>query len=392
MTTKTSKSFDAMADRSRKSSSLFPFVTMHNLGDPVWTSRDYGRLVANGFERNPVVFQCIRLISQSVASVPFICQSSETKKLTDSHLKDLLNYPNEEMEGMSLIEELTSSLLISGDAYLKATFLDAIPSSLYLLRPDRVKVVTDQKGWVKGYDYHSGSHSERYLIDDEKLSPIIHFKLFNPSNDHYGFSPLEAALTSLDVHNSAMAWNKSLLDNAARPSGALIYGGADRNNLTDAQFERLKSELETQFSGATNAGKPLLLEGGLQWQSMSHSPKDMDFLEAKNSAARDIALAFGVPPMLLGIPGDATYANYKEANRAFWRHTIVPLLKKVAAGFSHWWQGFEPDILLKADLDQVDALSEDRDKIWDRMEQISFLTTNEKREALGYPPLEEADR
>jgi HK97 family phage portal protein len=76
--------------------------------------------------------------------------------------------------------------------------------------------------------------------------------------------------------------------------------------LSEAQFGRLKSELEVTYSGSRNAGRPLLLEFGLDWKAMSLSPKDMDFLQAKHAAAREIALAFGVPPMLLGIPGDNT--------------------------------------------------------------------------------------
>ena len=102
-------------------------------------------------------------------------------------------------------------------------------------------------------------------------------------------------------------------DNSARPSGALVYtsGGA----LTPDQFERLKRELADNFSGARNAGRPLLLEGGLDWRAMSLSPRDLDFLESKHAAAREIALALGVPPMLLAIPGDNTYSNYQEASR-----------------------------------------------------------------------------
>ncbi len=76
----------------------------------------------------------------------------------------------------------------------------------------------------------------------------------------------------------------------------------------------------------------MLLEGGLTWQSMSMSPADMDFATLKAAAARDIALAFGVPPMLLGLPGDNTYANYREANRALWRLTLLPLAGKILSG------------------------------------------------------------
>ena len=131
------------------------------------------------------------------------------------------------------------------------------------------------------------------------------------------------------MHNAASAWNKALLDNAARPSGALVYKGENGANLSEEQFERLRDELAANFSGAANAGRPLLLEGGLTWQTMSLSPKDMDFIELKHGAAREIALAFGVPPMLLGIPGDNTYANYREANLAFWRQTVLPLAARV---------------------------------------------------------------
>jgi HK97 family phage portal protein len=102
------------------------------------------------------------------------------------------------------------------------------------------------------------------------------------------------------IHNSAAAWNRALLDNAARPSGALVFAADDSGGLTTEQFERLKAELEQSYAGGANAGRPMVLEGGLSWQSMALSPAEMDFAELKASAARDIALAFGVPPMLLG--------------------------------------------------------------------------------------------
>jgi phage portal protein BeeE len=69
---------------------------------------------------------------------------------------------------------------------------------------------------------------------------------------------------------------------------------------------------------------------------MSLSPKDMDFIEAKHVAAREIALALGVPPMLIGIPDDNTYSNYQEATRTFWRSTVLPLVTRAAKSLSSW--------------------------------------------------------
>jgi len=131
--------------------------------------------------------------------------------------------------------------------------------------------------------------------------------------------------------------------------------------LTPEQFARLKDELERGFAGAANAGRPMVLEGGLDWKTIALSPRDMDFIELKNGAAREIALALGVPPMLLGIPGDNTYANLAEANRAFWRQTVVPLVRRVADDLGFWLApAFGGGLSLVPDLDRVEALAEDR--------------------------------
>src|SRR3546814_7184986 len=99
--------------------------------------------------------------------------------------------------------------------------------------------------------------------------------------------------------------------------------------LSAEQVDRLREELAESFAGGANAGRHLLLEGGMKWQALSLSPAEMDFLALKDSSACEIAMAFGVPPMLLGLPGDATYANYREANRPLWRLTVLPLFAKI---------------------------------------------------------------
>jgi HK97 family phage portal protein len=120
---------------------------------------------------------------------------------------------------------------------------------------------------------------------------------------------------------------------------------------------------------------------------MALTPQEMDFLEAKNSAARDIALAFGVPPMLLGIPGDATYANYSEANRALWRQTALPLLSRIAQSVASWLSpAWGPELTLKPDLDAVEALAGERESLWRRVSEADFLSDDEKRAAVGYGP------
>ncbi|MEL7259189.1 MAG: phage portal protein, partial [Pseudomonadota bacterium] len=224
----------------------------------------------------------------------------------------------------------------------------------------------------------------------EGPSPVCHIKSFHPQDDHYGLSPMQAAARAVDVHNSAAHWSKALLDNAARPSGAIVFSGADgQGTLSHDQYDRLVNEMESHHQGARNAGRPMLLEGGLDWKPMGFSPSDMEFQKTKESAAREIALAFGVPPMLLGIPGDATYANYQEANRAFYRLTVLPLVARVAASVADWLSAYSDDALeLRPDLDQVPALSAERDAQWARVTAATFLSDAEKRALLGLAAVE----
>jgi HK97 family phage portal protein len=291
--------------------------------------------------------------------------------------------------GKSMMECLYTHLLLAGNAYVEVVTLDGLPQELYALRPDRMSVMPGKDGWPQGFQYKAGDQTITIRADqDTGLIPVLHLKQYHPLNDHYGLSPLEAAHKALDIHNSACGWNKALLDNSARPSGALVYGAKEGRAMSDDQFERLKEELEVNFQGFGNAGRPLLLEGGLDWKAMSFSPRDMDFMQAKHSAARDIALAFGVPPMLLGIPGDNTYANYAEANRALWRQTILPLVERTLEDIGQWLMAFygEDDLVLTFDMDQISALSSEREALWRRIQAADFLSDDEKRAAVGYGP------
>ena len=250
---------------------------------------------------------------------------------------------------------------------------------------DTVSVVTGADGWPAAFDYSLGGSSLRIAQTGEGVQPILHLTVFHPLDDHYGASPLAAAASALDIHNAASAWHKALLDNSARPSGALVYDGPEGTRLSEDQFARLKSELEESFQGAGNAGRPLLLEGGLDWKPMALGPKDLDFAELKLAAAREIALALGVPPMLLGLPGDNTYSNYQEANRAFLRQTVLPLVTRTGEALVQWLApAFGATLRLGPDLDRLEALAPEREALWRRVGSADFLTRQEKREAVGY--------
>ena len=304
-----------------KASLAGPLLCFEALRSPVWAPRDYAAFAREGFAQNAIVYRSVRMVAEAAASVPLLLYEGDTE-ISEHPLLDLIAHPNPICTAPDLLESWYGFLLVSGNAYLEAVALGGSLRELYALRPDRMKVVPGPDGWPEAFEYTAAGRSVRFAGEVVAgVRPILHLKLFNPVNDHYGLSPIEAAATAIDIHNTASKWNKALLDNSARPSGALVYTSRD-GNLSPEQFDRLKAELEQGFQGAAHAGRPLLLEGGLDWKSMSLSPKDMDFIEAKHVAACEIALAIGVPPMLLAIPGDNTYSNYQEATRTFWRQVL----------------------------------------------------------------------
>ena len=308
-------------------------------------------------------------------------------------LLSLLARPNPLQSGPGLIEAAVGHLLIAGNAFVEAVAPKGRPPvELYALRPDRMRIVPGATGLPAAYRYTVDGRSRDFAVDQVSgRSAILHLKAFHPLDDWYGLSAVEAAAYAIDQHNQAGAWNQALLQNGARPSGALVVQG-EAGRLTDEQVERLKQDLAEQFAGARNAGRPLLREGGLAWQAMALTPQDMDFVAMKHTAARDIALAFGVPPQLLGIPGDNTYANLREARLAFWEETVVPLAGMLAAELNAWLAPrFGEGLRLAPDLDEVSALALRRERLWAKVGRADFLTTNEKRAACGYAPVAGGD-
>ena len=196
--------------------------------------------------QNAVVFRCVRMIAEAAASIPLLVYDGDTE-LEDHPLQTLIRSPNPVATGTDLMECFYGHLLVSGNAYLEAVALDGELRELHALRPDRMKVIPGAEGWPEAYEYSVAGRTA--LLDGEPVPGVrrvLHMKLFHPANDHYGMSPIEAAATAIDIHNTAAKWNKSLLDNSARPSGALVYSARD-GNLTPEQYERLKSELEVRI-------------------------------------------------------------------------------------------------------------------------------------------------
>ena len=357
--------------------------------------RSWEEQVRSAYLANPVAQRACRIVAEAVGSAPLLAAGARARALVSAR-----------SGGQALLEACATQLLLHGNVYVQliggggdavptagavptdgagASGASHAPAELFALRPERVGIEVDAQGWPAAFAYRAGSQTVRLPAEDGRGRTLVaHVKSVHPLDDHYGLGNLSAAARAVMIHNAAAGWNQALLDNAARPSGALVYDPGEAGaTLSTEQYERLKGEMAAQFQGSANAGRPMLLEGGLKWQSMSLSPADMDFIALKDSAARDIALAFGVPPMLAGLTGDATYANYREASRALWRLTVLPLAGTLLAGINQALASWGVEAGLAVDLDRVPALSEDRERLWAQVSGADFLSDAEKRAMLG---------
>lgn len=383
--------------QSQASAVLVPF----GAGQPRFTPRQYDRLADEGYRKNIVAYRAIQLVSRNAACVPFALyrgRGAARFRLEDHPLLSLLRQPNPMQGTAEFFEAVYAYYLIAGNSYIEAVMPKGeAPRELWALRPDRMRVVPAESGVVAAYRYQLGQKHVDYAADPfSGRADILHLKSFHPLDDWYGMSPLEAAAVSVDQHNDAAKWNASLLQASGRPSGALVFRPAHADaadTLSEAQRRSLREELEAHYSGSAHAGRPLVLEGGLDWREMSLSPKDMDWLAGKDVSAREIALAFHVPPQLIGVDGSLTFANFEQARLALYDDAILPLLQHITAELNAWLvPHFGDDLHIDLDLDKVEALAPRREKTWERISGAGFMTINEKRAALGLAPLADGER
>lgn len=373
----------------QKGSVTAPLFVTGGAHQPLWTPRQYDTLAEEGYQKNMVVYRCVSLIARGVGSVPWKLYKNG-KQLSVHPLLTLLHNPNPQQGLARFMEGMAAYLLLAGNVYIEAVSAAEEPLELYLLRPDRVMIIPGTSGIPEAFQYTLAGRSVRIPVDPlNGRSRVLHIKTFNPLNDWYGMSPIEAAAHSIDQHNAVASHNLFLLQNGGRPSGALQF----RGGLTTEQRTQLQQELKEAVEGARNSGRIIIMEGDFEWKEMGLSPKDLDFIQGKYLSAREIAQVYGVPPMLVGVPGESTFSNYKEARYHLWEDTIIPHLEIIKSELNKWLAPvFGDGLSLQYDTDAIPALAPKREALWGKIAKASFLTINEKRALVGYSPVPKGDR
>jgi HK97 family phage portal protein len=368
---------------------------MIGMGQARWLSRSYRTLAYEGFETNPVVFSCVTKLARALSSVDLHLydrtRQGKLRKIDRHDVLDLINTPNAAWSGRQFIEKLAMQYLIGGNAFVLANNGDeAAPTELWLLPPQYVTVdASGGRMLPSAYKYQSGQTSPTVYPVNQVTgrSALLHLRTVNPLDEWHGLPPLAAAAHGVDIFNAGQDWNKALLQNEGRPSGALQMRQAKDGSvpvLSPEQFSRLKEEVDENYSGATNAGRPMLLDSALEWVQMSLTSKDMDHRETMLTNARFIAACYGTPPQLVNIPGESTYSNYQQATMAYWGDTVLPLLGVLLEDINRWLPRlFGEKVFLWYDEEQIPALEPRRAEKATRIEASTSMTPNEKREAMG---------
>lgn len=351
------------------------------------TPRRYDRLADEAYRQNVVAYRAVNLVARACGSIPLRVKKGKT--ILDEHpALHLLKSPNPAAADGSLISALVGYYLIAGNAYLVSVGPRVgPPQELWTLRPDTVRLNEGPHGVPVSYEQSVGEKKQQFAPET-----ILHWRSFNPLSDWYGQAPLEAAALAIDQHNEGGRWNLALIQNGGTPSGVLMQE-ANQEPLTDQQLDALRDQISERYSGTRNAGRPLLLEGGLKWQDTGRSPRDQDWISGMTMAARDIALAFGVPPQMIGIPDSQTFANYAEARQSLWEDTVIPLANDLITQLNRWLlPRFDDRAEFVMQLDQIPALENKRAAKFSRLADANFMTVNEKRSSLGLPPISGGDR
>ena len=379
-----------------KTSAAGPVFSSHVVGRPVWTERDFRRLTEESYNLNAIAYRCVKMISTCAATAEICLYGKGGKEIETHPILDLLQHPSPMSNGAQLMEAIIAFLLLSGNSYVEAVGPEGkAPRELWTPRPDRIKIIAGNAGLPQAYEYEYVGRRIQWPVDQlDGRSELLHLKEFAPLDDWYGLSRIQAAAYGIDQHNASSSHNKALLDNGARPSGALIFEPM-KGNMGDVTYappeviSAAEKELASRHGGTRNAGKPFVLGGQIRWEEMGLSPLDMDFGNGKADAARDICTAIGVPHTIV-VPGSSTYNNVREAKLELYEDTVLPLLDLVLSAMNNWLcPRFGDGLMLKVDLDSISALEPRREtkrKSVTELLTAGVLDADEARDALDYGP------
>lgn len=379
----------------RKATEPPPAASLIVPGLATWPAWDFQGYALEGYAGNPYAFRAVSQVAQAAAGIPLLVyrrttRGGETGWIEDQghDLQALLDRPNPLQGRAEWIEEMVANYLLAGDAFALAVGPgpNAPPRELWTLQPDLVSVRARARvGEISAFEYGTAGKTTVYTPEE-----VLWLRAYNPTDRLSGLAPGKAAARSIDTNNAALKFNKAILENGG--FAGTVLETAD--SVPDEQIRRLREQFEGRHGGASRAGKTLLLEGGLKASKVGLGPEEMAVKDLLASTAREIALVYGVPPELIGDGSQKTFSNFREARAALYTETVLPLLDRFLGALNRFLApkfGTGRDLVVDYDADQIEALKDEAEQRYARLEAATFLSTNEKRAAAGYSPVDGGD-
>ena len=373
--------------KEEKSSNAIRSIMQRN--SATWSAREFVAFATEGYRDNPTVRACIMAKQKAAIECPIILVNEKGEAVENHQILALLNKPNPMQSWEKFLTQMIGSHDIAGEGdVLKIGIGQSV--ELWPLRPDWLEITTFSMGLPVSCSYTPSDTYEESTVKQYQFSELMIWAEYNPLFRWRGLSPLYSAAYSIDTLNEYAKSNKAMLENGMTPSGVLWTD----SEVSDTSFSRLQEQFNGKYAGAKNSGKPMILDGGLKWQGMSFSPRDMEFVSGKRLSQLDVCQVLRVPPQIIGIEGSQTFANYEQARAAFYEDEVIPMVNGLLSellGFLRKDFKIPPTYKLIVDTDGITALEPRRAERNKVIDGLTSLKVDEKRAAMGYAAAEGGD-
>lgn len=305
-------------------------------GSPVRDDWSLTRTTEEGMARNHQVFRCLRFLAETWSSVPLIGQvrKKENEWITkeDLPLHKLVNRPNFRMTRQFMIENIAMNLAGAGNSLWWKIRASSVAGrqkpvvNLWPLRTDKVRPVPDDSGWLKNYEVINAQGETISL----PVNDVTHIMLQNPDNVYWGMGPLQASAQLIDTDTDALTFWKKSLSRRCIKDGILTLA----EPLPTETWEEYRDLVEQQLTGPNNAHGILLIGEEAKYTPIMQTALELDFVNSRKLTREEIPAAMGIPPILVGVLENSSYANFDRAMAHYWENTAVPGLEIIRSALN----------------------------------------------------------
>lgn len=315
-------------------------------------------------------YVAVSTIANTVASLEFTLTKGKENEIKHQHLQ-LLTY--------ELLQSIVSSLQLTGSCYLHKSMIGKTIDSLEHFRTDLVTIEENEDWSIKGYRYNN--KNKNYLFTKEE---IIDISLYSPLKTYpytvKWVSPMQAIAIQAEMDTTANKWNWNFFKNGGSIRDVL----STTSVMTPEQKERVISKRKSEFQGVNNSHKLAVLDNGLQYQNVSASQKELDFVESRRFTRDEILAVFKIPKSVIGITDDVNRASATVWQETYYRVCINPLAKMLEDIFNKelfFWIG---------EFKFINVIPTDNEAL--TVDYTNWaITINEYRKLRGYPPIKWGD-